>query len=99
MAERIGDSGDPWGVPQVGWKGSEEKPLKHIRAVWSVMKLRIHLIVEGSTPRSAKVTAVRSGARWSKNQEMSKRRTVPIYQCRIVSLALYARLSAASGAE
>ena len=62
-AKRIGERGEPYGVPIDGRKEGKRWLLKDKRADRSVMKLETQAMVASSTLRSRSMAAVRMGSR------------------------------------
>jgi hypothetical protein len=83
-ADKIGDRGEPWGVPCVIPKGWVEKsPILSVARRFA-MKFLTHLTTPEGKPLSLKILAVRSGFRLSKKPEMSNRRRAPTFPMALV---------------
>jgi hypothetical protein len=73
MVERMGESGDPWGVPCEMVVASDVNPLKVIRTCWSVRKEWVHMHMAFGKPRLVMVLTNLLMLRLSKNPCISKR--------------------------
>jgi len=75
MADKIGERGEPCGVPWLRWMGSDLMPLKESCTCWSDRKDLIHWQRDGAKPRFWKMWMAQLMLMLSKKPWISKRMT------------------------
>jgi hypothetical protein len=99
VAERMGDNGDPCGVPDSTGKGEEEALLNARRVLRGARNDDVHWMTSGGNPIRERRWRARPGWMLSKNPEMSNRRRAPARRARRHDSMLWTTHRAASTAQ
>ena len=96
MADRMGDKGEPCGVPSGTTKGSMSVESRRMEAVRLVRNEKTHFTRFGGKPFLLKMSRALLASIWSKNPEMLKRMRAAWWPDLLVAWILWTRVRAAS---